>query len=126
MKLSRNGTKLTVSGVRELGVANRTAFLRAVDGALDGDIAELTIDLSETEFLDCKGVGALLAVRKAFLRRAPGCAFKLADPSPSVRRLLQVAQLTPMLEPVRDGFAQQNKTGSKPAVCSSDSIDRMR
>ena len=98
MKLSREGTRLTVSSLRELGVANCAIFRRILEEELARGVSDLTIDLADTHYLDCKGLGALLGARKAIAERGqPGC-FRLLNPPAPIQRMLSVTQLASLWE----------------------------
>jgi anti-anti-sigma factor len=82
-----------------------------VAGALDlngGDLLEeaarphiddgqkLVVDLSQVQFIDSSGLGGLIALQQA-ARDADG-ELALRDPSPAVRRVLDVTQTAPVFE----------------------------
>jgi len=54
----------------------------------DFDLVVLDVDLTETTFLDCAGVSALLRARHA--AAAAGCLLYITNPRPIVRRVLDL------------------------------------
>ena len=58
----------------------------------DGDVAALVIDMQGVEFMDSSALGLLLATQERL--RAEGIRFLLANPSGSVRRMLEVTGVT--------------------------------
>jgi anti-anti-sigma factor len=81
---------LTVSDIEQLDAAHSEAFQSAVVAALAPMVKQIDIDLSRTGFIDCRGVGALVALRK----RARGCnanaTVRLRNARQPVRRLLRL------------------------------------
>jgi anti-anti-sigma factor len=53
--------------------------------------AVLDLDLADVTFLDCAGIGALVAVRNAAVDA--GCRVRVCHPEPIVRRVLEVTGL---------------------------------
>lgn len=51
----------------------------------------LDVDLAEVTFLDCTGLGVLVAVRAAAVQA--GCQMRVSHPQPIVRRVLEVTGL---------------------------------
>jgi anti-sigma B factor antagonist len=54
----------------------------------DGDVSALVIDMQDVEFMDSSALGLLLATQQRL--RAEGLRFLLANPSRSVRRMLDL------------------------------------
>ena len=97
MKIIQDGDTLRVSEIEELASSNSRDFQSAINSALPPEFRELEIDLSRTGYLDCGGIGALIAVGK----RARGChaTVRLRNSPPMARRLFQLTCL-PELFPV--------------------------
>lgn len=55
---------------------------------VENNLVVLDVDLTETSFLDCAGVNALLRARHA--AASIGCLLYVSDPRPNVRRVLQL------------------------------------
>src|SRR5262249_34605143 len=69
MKVESQGETLNVSGVRELGAANSQLFRDQVRGAFGELQKNIQIDLSETNFVDSCGLGALISLHKTTCNR---------------------------------------------------------
>jgi anti-anti-sigma factor len=93
MKIFRDGKKVTVTDIAELGAGNRGVFQSALDDLLGSYVTEMDIDLSHTGFLDCGGVGALVALRKSARRQNTRVAIRLLNPTSSAQRLFQLTGL---------------------------------
>jgi len=90
VKIIRKGETLDVSGVQHLGAANASGFESALCAALQDRPRQIDIDLSETGFVDCGGVGALVAVRNC-ARRHNACAMiRLLNPARPAERLFKL------------------------------------
>jgi len=93
MKIIRDGKRLRVSDIGELAAGNSGDFQSAVTASLGPNVMEIDIDLSETGFVDCGGVGALIALRKLVQRSGNSAAIRLLNPTSSARRLFQLTRM---------------------------------
>jgi len=96
MRILKTQDVLVVSDVEQLDAAHSDAFQSAVAAALAPAVKSIDIDLSQTGFIDCGGVGALVALRK----RAMGCnanaTLRLRNVGQPVRRLLRLTHADEM------------------------------
>jgi len=86
---------LTVGGFAELTAANSDRVGRKIRAGLNGHTT-IEIDLSRTTFMDCTGLGALIALRK--LARARNGGVRLVNPTPTVQRLFDVLRAGELFE----------------------------
>jgi anti-anti-sigma factor len=93
MKLQLEGETLNMSDLEELGLANSQTFGTALRAALPTGIKHINIDLSRTDFMDCSGLGALIALHKIARDHNGGISVNVVNPAP---RLQQMFQLTGM------------------------------
>ena len=95
----QNGT-LNVSGLRELNAANAQAFRSALARDLSPDLHAIEIDLSHNPVRGRCRAGALVALYEAAKeRRKPeGFALRLANPSPTVQQMIELARLHQLFE----------------------------
>jgi anti-anti-sigma factor len=91
-----NGEKvLIVAATRVMTTANASKFRDRVFAALNGhDVIE--IDLSETTFMDCGGLGALIALRNATRDRKGR--MRLLNPTPPVEQVLNLLEAQRVFE----------------------------
>jgi len=82
-------TVVSVAG--ELDVSTARALETAVEEACNAQPNELLFDLSELRFMDSAGIAVLLGAT----RRVP--TVRLREPSPAVRRVLEMTGLTTVL-----------------------------
>ena len=80
---------LKVAGYEEMTAANCNQFRKAACAAWHGQ-ADIEIDLSETTFIDCAGLGALIAVRN--LTQRPNGVARLMNPASSVQQMLDLTR----------------------------------
>src|SRR6185295_12355822 len=90
MKISQAKETLNISNIKALAASNASLFHSAVRAALTGRLQRIDIDLSETDFMDCGGMGALIAVRNSARRRNASAVVRLLNPGLSARSLLQL------------------------------------
>ena len=93
MKIVQQGETVNVSDLQELAAANATHFRSAIRAAMPSRPNRIDIDLSQTEFLDCNGVGALIALRKCARQRNAEVIVRLLSPKVATRRLLRLTGL---------------------------------
>jgi anti-anti-sigma factor len=79
----------------------------------------LDVDLAGVTFLDCTGLGALVAVRNAAIRA--GGQMRVSHPQPIVRRVLKVTGLlgvftAPTIGPAPTGSGHPSRVGPTPAA----------
>ena len=64
MKIVVHGDTLDVSEIQELATATANSFQSQLTAALSDSVKHINLDLSQTTFVDCGGLGALVALRK--------------------------------------------------------------
>jgi|SRR4051794_893314 anti-anti-sigma factor len=93
MKIEQNGETLDISAINALNAANSQTFRRMLCGALPREIKTITLDLSQTQAVDCRGLGALVALQKCATRNNRKLAINLVNPSPRVRQLFELTHM---------------------------------
>jgi anti-sigma B factor antagonist len=82
---------LQVTGLEELSGASAGSVRDQAKGALQPAHLNLEVDLEKTTFVDSSGLGALISLHKAM--RARNGQFRLINPSPACRQLLELTRL---------------------------------
>jgi len=97
---TENGEKvLSVAGTRVLTTATAGKFRERVFAGLNGhDVIE--VDLSRTTFMDCGGLGALVALRNATRER--NARVRLLNPTPPVEQVLRLLEAQRVFEIVTE------------------------
>jgi anti-anti-sigma factor len=85
-----------VVGFAELTVANSHRFRKKVCAALNGHTA-VEIDLSQTTFMDCAGLGALIAVCN-LIRGQKRVVVRLVNPTSPVQQVLDLVRAGQIFE----------------------------
>jgi anti-anti-sigma factor len=93
---SADGPVAVVVVAGEIDVSSVPKLRESLAHALAPPRREVVVDLAAVEFIDASGVGVLLAAAGDAART--GVKFRLRTPSPSVGRVLQLAQLDGTLE----------------------------
>ena len=109
MRINQNGEVLTVCEIEQLDSASSQNFQSAITLALPPAVKAIEIDLSSTGFMDCRGVGALVALRKSARHRNHQAILRLRNPSPAARRILSVTGLDNLFV-IRDGDGTPGET----------------
>ena len=86
---------LTIKGFAELTAANDDLFRQRFCTDLNG-CTSIEIDLSLTTFMDCTGLGALIALRNLAHARKGGV--RLVNPTPAVQGLFDVMRAGKLFE----------------------------
>jgi len=81
------GVVLRVAG--EVDMVTSPVLQRHLDSAIASRRATVVLDLSETTFLDARGVGVIVSARKSASRS--GSRLVIRRPPPLVRRVLEIA-----------------------------------
>jgi anti-sigma B factor antagonist len=79
----------------EVDLVNSAVLQRAIIDVIAAGSAEVVVDMAETSFIDAAGIGALMAAANE-ARRAGG-RLVLRAPSPAVRRVVDVLDLSGLL-----------------------------
>ena len=89
---------LRISGVKELAAANADAFHDEVRAALPPTLHAIEIDLSETSFVDSRGLGALVSLYNTANHRNGGIRVRLLNPTRAVQQLFELTRMHRMFE----------------------------
>jgi len=87
MKVGNLEEVLTFGGFEELTAANADIFRKEFQAAVNGHKV-IEVDLSQTTFMDCGGLGALIALRN--LARDHNGIVRLLNPTPLVHFFFEV------------------------------------
>jgi len=100
MEIQRQNGTLSITGVTELTFANAREFRKAVMPKLDSELKHIVVDLSETEFIDGGGLGALLMIYRAANEKNPGhvVRLQLMYPQAPVQQMLDLTQMRHLFE----------------------------
>ncbi len=101
MKLEILGDTLRVSAIKQLGAANANAFRDWVREAMKEPYRNVEVDLSETDFVDSSGLGALIALHKTACSRQGK--LRLRNPQPQIQQILDLTRLSTIFEIVKAG-----------------------
>jgi anti-anti-sigma factor len=103
---SPSTARVTVIGEIDMATASALSD-RLLDVLQEQTPAVLDVDLAGVTFLDCTGISAIVAVRKAAVRAGRG--MRISNPQPVVRRVLDV---TGLLGVFTAPFTKLNPVGS--------------
>lgn len=96
MKIELRDGILSVSEVRDLDGTN--ALSQKVRGLLLVGLQAIEIDLSQTEFLNCGGLGELIAIQKMALQQARALPVRVVNAPTPVLQLLELTRLHEVFE----------------------------
>lgn len=122
MKITRDGDKLSLSEIRELSALTCGAFRRQLLESLSLPVREVRVDLGETRYMDCRGVGALAGLRKEAKEGNRTVFFLLANGTPEIRRLVKLAGLEEAVEPGSEKAATTMASALPPRVRVSSTV----
>jgi anti-sigma B factor antagonist len=100
MEIQRQNGTLSVSGLRDLNVANAHHFRNEVGAAIAPDLERIEIDLSALDRMDCSGVGALLSLYQAAnkINRNGGVSLRVLNPQAPVRQMFELTRMHQVFE----------------------------
>ena len=90
---------LWIDEIKELNQLNAFALLQRVNALLTDAVKIIVLDLSQTDFLDSHGLGALISLRNMMGRRSG--VVRLLNPSRRVERVLELTRLHRVLDIVK-------------------------
>lgn len=99
MEIQRQNGTLNIAKLDEITFANARDFRKAVEPKLDSELRKIEVDLSETEFVDGGGLGALLSLyRSANEKNTEHVSLRLLNPQPPVLQMLELTQMKHLFE----------------------------
>ena len=101
MKIHDSGDVLTISNIKELAAGNSDNFREEVRAAVPSGIKAIEIDLSDTDFVDSCGLGALISVYKYVNSRDGPVPVRLVNPTPSIQQIFELTRLHRIFEIVK-------------------------
>ena len=93
---SADGTVLHVSGIKELSAANSDGFRDIVQAELRLSHQNIELDLSEIQFMDSQGLGALIGLQNRLAKRKG--ALKVLNPAPQARKIFELTRMGRVFE----------------------------
>lgn len=98
MNLSHDHDTLRVTGAREFTESQVDDLIRDLRRALKPDHSAIEIDLAHTRGADSETVDALLALYEEFDRDGTTRTWRLRNPPPELRQLLELVRLHRLFE----------------------------
>ena len=93
MKIVVHGDTVVVSEIRELGTATANSFQSALTAALPNTVKHINLDLSQTTFVDCGGLGALVAIRKRAGNGHEPMTIRLVNPPKPLQQIVEMMKM---------------------------------
>jgi anti-sigma B factor antagonist len=101
MKIQKQQEVVSCTDIKELSAANSNVFREEVRAALPSTLKAVEIDLSQTNFVDSCGLGALISLYKTASSFNQGVSFRLVNPSPSIQQLFELTRMHRIFEIVK-------------------------
>jgi anti-anti-sigma factor len=102
MKFIVQGDTLNVSEIRELATATANSFQSELSAALSDCVKNIDLDLSQTTFVDCGGLGALIALRKKASNGHGPATIRLLNPPKPLERIVKMMKMSDVF-PIETG-----------------------
>ena len=96
MKIQSQGSVLTVTGITELNATNASSFRDQIRAEMVEGRNNIDIDLSQVQFVDSAGLGALVALRKTAAERSGKV--RMLKPAAHVQQVLELTRLHRVFE----------------------------
>lgn len=105
MKIEETPDGIRITGLRDLDENQAGDLIEGVRAALPAGPRVIEFDLSRLSMLDASGVGVLLEAHEAVTRLGAAPIWRLLNPVPAVRQLLELVRLHRVFEivPPRSG-----------------------
>lgn len=102
MKIVVHGDTLNVSDIKELATATANSFQSELSAALSEGVRHIDLDLSKTTFVDCGGLGALVAIRKKANSAHSAATIRLFNPPKPLEHIVNMMKLSDVF-PIETG-----------------------
>jgi anti-sigma B factor antagonist len=96
LNFDSDGNVLQVTGVKELSAVNSTGFRENIQSELRLRHSSIELDLSEIQFMDSQGLGALIAIQNRLAKRKGG--LRVMNPTPQARKIFELTQMGRVFE----------------------------
>lgn len=96
MNVQHDADTLRISGITELSAVNSTSIRDEVRASFAQEHRFIEIDLSDTNFVDSCGLGALISLYKTTCSR--NGMVRLVNPTPSVQQILELTRMHRIFE----------------------------
>lgn len=106
MKIETHADTLRVSGLSELSEDRTGALIAGICAALPPQVRIIEFDLAQVRATDSAGIGVLMAVHAALSRTGAAFAWRVLNPTPSVRQLLELVRFHRLFEIVPPRLAR--------------------
>lgn len=93
MKFVIHGDTLNVSEISELATATANSFQSELTAALSKNVRRIDLDLSQTVFVDCGGLGALVAIRKKASNGHGSATIRLLNPPKPLQQMVNLMKM---------------------------------
>ena len=93
MKFAMRGDTLSVSEIHELAAATANFFQSEMATALSAEVRNIDLDFSQTAFVDCGGLGALVALRKKASNGHGAPTVRLLNAPTSLQQMVQLMKM---------------------------------
>ncbi len=94
MKFVVLGDTLNVSEIRELATATANTFQSQLSAALSESVKHINLDLSQTTFVDCGGLGALVAIRNKASNGQGSATIRLLNPPKPLQHIVTMMKMS--------------------------------
>lgn len=105
MKFIVDGNTLRVSEICELATATANSFQTELSAALPADVRQIDLDLSQTVFVDCGGLGALVAIRKKASNGHGSATIRLLNPPKPLQQMVNLMKMSGLFPMESNGTA---------------------
>lgn len=103
MRIKQTDGSIAISDLPALNARTGAALAAQTRSALIPNLRSIDVDLSQTDSIDSHGLGALVALHRALHRRAGrAIPFRLRNPAPPARQLIELTRLHHLFEIVHD------------------------
>jgi anti-anti-sigma factor len=94
MRIKKTSHAVHISDLPSLNARTAADLVAQTRAALPSEVEAIEVDLSQTDSVDSKGLGALVALYRWVQRHGgPNVAFRIVNPAPPARQLIELTRL---------------------------------
>ena len=117
MRIKKLARSVFISDLPTLNARTASDLVAQTRAALPPDVEAIEVDLSQTDTVDSKGLGTLVALYRTLHHRlGRSVVFRLLNPAPPAQQLIELTRLHHLFEIVHRDAAPTNPLANAPAT----------
>jgi anti-anti-sigma factor len=126
VKFALRGDTLSVSEIGELAAATAGSFQSELAAVMSAEIRNIDLDLSQTAFVDCGGLGALVSLRKSASNGHRALTMRLLNAPQSLQQMVSLMKMESVFPILASPLPENSNLAIQPATVGALTSSRSR